>query len=116
MVSEPDVPFVRAHTIGLKTVLIKRNEVKMTEDENVEECNITLFTKVVTDSEILLTESLGTVIIDTACTRTVCGQRRLDSYMKDLNQCQVNKMQNTESPTCRPFRLGDGQVVYSIEK
>lgn len=94
----------------------RRNEVKLAEDENVEECNITLFTKVMTDSEIFLTESLGSAIIDTACTRTVCGEKWLDSYMKDLSQSQINKLMQTESSSCRPFRFGDGQVVHSNRK
>lgn len=94
----------------------RRNEVKLTEDENVEECNITLYTKVVTDSQIFLTESLGSAIIDTACTRTVCGEKWLDSYIKDLKQSQTDKMLQTESPSCRPFRFGDGQVVHSYRK
>lgn len=89
----------------------------MTEDENVEECNITLFTKaVMKDSEIFLAESLGSPIIDIACTRTVCGEKWLDSSTKDLEQSQINKLLQTEFPSCRPFRFGDGQVVHSNRK
>jgi len=95
----------------------RRNEVKLTEDTHVEECNITLFTKAaMTDPEIFLTESLGSAIIDTACTRTVCGEKWLESYVKDLSKSQPHKLLKTESPSCRPFRFGDGQVVYSNRK
>uniref|UniRef100_A0A669DDN2 Integrase catalytic domain-containing protein n=1 Tax=Oreochromis niloticus TaxID=8128 RepID=A0A669DDN2_ORENI len=69
-----------------------------------------------TDSEIFLTEALGSAIIDTACTRTVCGQKWLDSYMRDLSQGQVNKLLQSEAPSSRPFRFGDGTVVYSSRK
>ncbi|XP_024125019.2 uncharacterized protein LOC112144625 [Oryzias melastigma] len=95
----------------------RRNDVKLTEDEDVEECNITLFTEAaMTESEIFLTESQGSAIIDTACTRTVCGEKWLESYIKDLNRSQIHKMMQTESQSCRPFRFGDGQVVYSNRK
>ncbi|XP_039900576.1 uncharacterized protein LOC120741662 [Simochromis diagramma] len=93
------------------------DQVKLTEDGKVEECNITLYTKAsMTDSEIFLTEALGSAIIDTACTRTVCGQKWLDSYMRDLSQGQVNKLLQSETPSSRPFRFGDGIVVYSSRK
>lgn len=69
-----------------------------------------------TDSEIFLTEALGSAIIDTACTCTVCGDMWLDSYMSHLSQAQVNKLLQSETPSSRPFRFGDGTVVYSSRK
>lgn len=68
------------------------------------------------DSEIFLAESQGSAIIDTACARTVCGKKWLENYMKELSQDQVNKMLQTEIPSCRPFQFGDGNVVYSNRK
>ncbi|XDV11978.1 hypothetical protein PO909_000752 [Leuciscus waleckii] len=50
------------------------------------------------------------------CTRTVCGEKWLDCYMKDLSHSQINKLLQTESSSCRPFRFGDGQVVHSNRK
>ena len=93
----------------------KNEDVRITEDVNVEECNITLFTKAsMSDSEIFLAESLGSAIIDTACTRTVCGEKWLENYIKELSQDGVNKMLKTE--ILKPFRFGDGTVVYSTRK
>lgn len=61
-----------------------RNEVKLIEDEGVEELNITFFTEAtMTIRDFFLTESQGSVIIDTACICTVCGENLLESYMKD---------------------------------
>ncbi|KAI7800935.1 hypothetical protein IRJ41_015697 [Triplophysa rosa] len=93
----------------------KRTEqVKITEDANVEECNITLFTKAsMSDAEIFMTESLGSAIIDTACTRTVCGEKWLENYVDGLTQDQLKQLMQTETPSCRPFRLGDGNLVYA---
>ena len=95
----------------------KSDQVRLTEDENVDEVNITLLTNnPMSDAEIFITESMGSAIIDTACTRTVCGEKWLDSYMHCLSQEQTNKMMKTETPSARPFRFGDGNLVYSARK
>lgn len=84
----------------------KTEQVRITEDANVEECNIALLTKAsMSDTEIYMTESLRSAIIDAACTHTVCGEKWLESYIDDLTQDQT--------PSCRPFRFGDGNLVYS---
>lgn len=57
------------------------------------------------DSEIFLTESLGSAIIDTACTRTVCGGKWLESYVNDLSEGK-KKLMETEHP--HHFGLGMG--------
>lgn len=92
----------------------KKELVKLTEEceseEHPEECNITLFSK---ESEIFMVEALGSAVIDTACTRTVCGEKWLDSYVSGLNGADVNKIVNTSSK--KPFKFGDGQVVYSTK-
>lgn len=65
------------------------------------------------DAEIFMTESLSSAIIDTACTRVVCGEKWLESYIDDLTQDQVNQLMQTETPSCRPFHFRDGNLVYS---
>lgn len=93
----------------------RSEQVRLT--ENVEECNITLFTKdSMSNAEIFLTESLGSAIIDTACTRTVCGEKWLENYIEDLDQDQVSHLVQTVTTSCRPFRFGDGNVVHSNRK
>lgn len=44
------------------------------------------------ESEIFLAEFLGSAIIDTACTRTVCGEKWLENYVKDLSSDKVNQV------------------------
>lgn len=68
------------------------------------------------DTEVFMTESLGSAIIDTACTRTVCGEKWLENYIDDLTQDQVNQLMQTENHSCRPFRFGNGSLVYSINE
>lgn len=52
----------------------KKKHAKLTKD--VEEWNIVL-------------ESLGSAVIDTACTRTVCGEKWLDHYVRGLNEDEI---------------------------
>lgn len=96
----------------------KCDSVKFTEDKtDVEECNITLYTKESpTDAEIFMTECFGSAIIDTACTRTVCGQEWLDNYTTVSGKKNVKSMRKTEIQSHRPFKFGDGKVVYSVKK
>lgn len=85
-----------------------------------EERNITLFAKEPsnreqispTAAEIFMTEYFGSAIIDTARTRTVCGQGWLDGYISKLSQNVLRDMKSNEKPSRRPFKFGDGKVVY----
>ncbi|XP_034552315.1 uncharacterized protein LOC117821880 isoform X2 [Notolabrus celidotus] len=97
----------------------KNEQVKLTEDERmtnvVEECNITLLSKdSLSDTEIFMVESLGSAVIDTACTRTVCGEKWLNDYLNGLKPSDLQKIQDTKS--ARSFKFGDGRVVYSTKK
>lgn len=96
----------------------KSESVKITEDKtDVEECNITLYTKESpTDAEIFMTECFGSAIIDTACTRTVCGQEWLDNYSTVLQKKSAKRLKETETQSHRPFKFGDGKVVYSVKR
>ncbi len=58
-----------------------------------------------------MTECFGSAVIDTACTWTVCGQERLDSYITELNQNEMKDLRKTETLNRR-----DGKVVYSTRK
>lgn len=91
---------------------------KLTEDDrltDVEECNISLLSKdSLSDTEIFMVESLRPAVIDTACTRTVCGEKWLDNYASQLTQDDLLKIKNIKS--ARPFKFGDGRVVHSTKK
>ena len=79
------------------------------EDDESEECNLTLYTK----EEIFMTESFGAAVLDTACTRTVCGRKWLDNYLESLNDENLDNVQHCNSN--RKFKFGDGVSVKATE-
>lgn len=58
-----------------------------------------------------MVEALGSAVIDTACTRTVCGEKWLDNYVDGLNQ---NELETQTS--AKAFRFGDGRLVHSTKR
>ena len=84
-------------------------------EEKEEKCNLALFTKEhKPENEILLTESFGCAIIDTACTKTVCGKRWYEEYADQLEQ--KKKKQIKTGASAKTFRFGDGAKVKSYMK
>ena len=92
-----------------------RDSVHITADsDDVEEVNITLFTKghdKLSDAEIFMLESQYSAVIDTACTRTVCGEK----WFRDFSDV-VDDDKITISPSNKLFRFGDGKTVKSFSK
>ncbi|VDI64595.1 Hypothetical predicted protein [Mytilus galloprovincialis] len=87
----------------------KVNSVNFVESESeiVENCNITLFTKEQPPvSEIFVLESACSAIIDTACTRTVCGENWFQQLLERTGDI-------TTVTSSREFKFGDGKVVKS---
>ncbi|KAL5011741.1 hypothetical protein ScPMuIL_010292 [Solemya velum] len=92
----------------------KAHDTKYTQDvtEEVDDCNLTLFTKSEqTAAEIFVMESFGTAVIDTACTRTVCGERWFDNFVEENKNKKIYK-----SDSHRAFKFGDGQKIYSFKR
>ena len=89
-------------------------EVNITQDienKETEECNA-LFTKESPDAhEIFVIESLGSAIIDTACTRTVCGEKWLNHFISQLSNSDKQKI--STFPSKKNFKFGDGRTVCS---
>ena len=85
------------------------------EEPEVEECHLALFTKSATPSayEIFTVESFGAAILDTACSKTVCGQKWFENYMSNLSQDDKNKVSSTSSS--KLFKFGDGETVRSMK-
>ena len=96
-----------SHTEAVKTV-------SDVDPEKSESCNITLFTAADQTDEIFMTEALGCAVLDTACTRTVCGTKWLDNYVENLNDDEKRSIQVNDSD--RNFRFGDGAQVKSCKK
>lgn len=78
--------------------------------DEVEDCNVTLLTKeVASTNEIIVLESLGSAVIDTACTQTVCGEKWFNLFCEEVNEA-VPKVRSW-----RAFKFGDGRLVYSFQ-
>lgn len=90
------------------------NSQQETVDDETETCNITLFTKEASINEVLVTESCGAAVIDTACTKTVCGENWLKQYVGTLKTCDKKKL--IKQPSIKRFKFGDGNVVQSSQK
>lgn len=59
---------------------------------------------------------MGQPLLTLLALLTVCGEKWLENYMEELSQEQVNQMLRTETPSCRPFQFGGGNVVNSTRK
>ena len=91
----------------------KQGEIRMTDaEENEEECHFTKESK--SQNEILLMESFGCAIIDTACTKTVCGKRWYEQYVDQLEQKKKKNIKTGASD--KSFRFGNGDKVKSYMK
>ena len=82
--------------------------------EETRDCNITLLVRDVDPSEVLMCEAFSTAVVDTACTKTVCGQQWLNNYIDLLDDDQ--KLQVKRKPSDHIFRFGDGQQVQSEQQ
>lgn len=103
----------------------KQENVNLTEDqssannqlsESMESCNITLFNKTENSCSsdfVFLIEAMGTAVIDTACTRTVCGRNWFEEYTKGLPENERKALTAMDSNI--GFKFGDGKTVYSFQ-
>ncbi|ESP03465.1 hypothetical protein LOTGIDRAFT_171402 [Lottia gigantea] len=99
--------------------------IAMNKDEDIDDwCNITLLVdnkqksqlQFVFDEEqldILVVESSGAGVLDTACTKTVCGCQWYNDYLSRLHPNLVKLIQTF--PSDRTFRFGDGVSVRSLK-
>ena len=82
-------------------------------DTHVENCNFTLFTNDNgIDHEIFVNEAFGSAVIDTACTKTVCGEKWMNMYLKMLND--EGQKNVCTSKSAQSFKFGDGEVMDSF--
>ncbi|XP_077971779.1 uncharacterized protein LOC144425883 [Styela clava] len=82
---------------------------KETEDEVV---NFVFMIKS-SDCEALICETVGSAIIDTACTKTVCGQKWLNNYIARLPENLRKTVEFSQGGT--GFKFGDGRRVMSTQ-
>ena len=60
-------------------------------------------------AEVFMVEAKVAAILDTAWTKTVCGQKWLDDYQNKIGK----DIQST--PSQKEFRFGDGKVIKSSQ-
>ena len=79
--------------------------------------HITLMTeKLESDDKInkLLGETIGCMILDLGCSKTVCGKKWLELYLDTLDEKQLNKVRYESSNAV--FRFGDGAKHQSLKQ
>ena len=59
---------------------------------------------------IYLAESLGNAILDTGCSKTVCGELWLTDFAKKSN------VELKTSPSSSVYRFGDGDLIKATKK
>ena len=63
--------------------------------------------------ETFLCESDSTAILDTACTRTVCGEPWLDLYLDTLTEEELSNVEYSD--TSRKYKFGSGDPVEATK-
>ena len=98
----------------------KNEHIKLVNDnsdndqQNIEDCNIILFThSKPSENKIFEVETEQCAVIDTACTRTVCGEKWLSNYLDKLTEDKKKGV--TETVSGKNFRFGDGKIVKSFK-
>ena len=79
------------------------------------DAKITLFTQDVHSCYIekFVGETLHCIVLDTGCTKNVCGQSWLDSYLDSLTPGDLLKVVGEKSSSS--FKVGDGNTVLSTK-
>ncbi|CAC5404047.1 unnamed protein product [Mytilus coruscus] len=96
----------------------KQLDVNLTEhesDELNETVNITLLTSAqeFKPLTVFVTEDYNAAVIDTACSKKVCGSKWLYEFVESFDP-GLDQITCFESHV--PFKFGDGQTVYSYQK
>ena len=104
---------VDLYTTGPKTALIRNAMYAASQEEEV---HITLFSKPVQESYVQnpLGETLSYDILDSGCTKCVCGKLWLQCYPDALNESDKSSVQEQE--TSSKSKFDDGVVQTSLKK
>ena len=83
------------------------------EYNKLNENKVTLFTQEVQKCfiENFLGETLNLAVLDSGCTKTVCGEEWLKCYIDTLSEREQKEIQSLQSKT--EFKFGDGKSVIS---
>ena len=84
------------------------------ENRDAKEYKVNLFTKELHECYIekFVGETLDSAVLDSGCTKTVCGEAWLNCYVDGLSVEDQRKVK--EIPSSTKFRFGDGDVIHSL--
>ena len=88
-----------------------------TMSDTMKENNFTMFVGCTGESVLvnsLVDDSKGCGILDSGCTKTVCGERWLKDYVENLSDYEKSLVKEESSPAS--FTFGDGITVKSQKK
>lgn len=80
-------------------------------NKNKEDDEITLFSDTLKQ---FVGETLGTAVLDSGCTKNVCGKAWLGCYLETLDSDQLSKVKEFRSNTS--FKFGNGDSVKSMKR
>ena len=63
--------------------------------------------------DILLGETIGCVLLDSGCSKTVCGTQWFQCFIETLSAVQINSVQYMKSSSV--YRFGDGNRVTAVK-
>ena len=85
-----------------------------TDSENLVEVTFLTKEQCENQKDILFSETIGCAILDSGCSKSVCGDNWLETYLDTLSENE-KKMVKYE-PSDRKFKFGDNTVFTSLYK
>ena len=84
------------------------------DEDNYENANIVLMTEQPSENETFMLEASKSAILDTACTKTVAGEKWFINFCELLDESLLNLVEIF--PTTTKFKFGDGKKADAIVK
>ena len=91
---------------------VAENSIALERDEEVD-VDIVLINIPDIPVEVFTAEAMKSAILDTACTKTVCGRVWFEDFVHHLTDNE--RLQIITDPSETPFRFGDAPVVRSVQ-
>ena len=83
------------------------------DDDNLEEINTVLMIEQLSETEIFVAEASKSTVIDTACTKTIAGEKWFTNFKPNLTDDSIN-IEIYQSNT--KFKFGDGRQVTATKR
>ena len=87
----------------------------MVEEETVDEAfiNITLSADEQEKTSNLMANTVGYGVLDSACTKTVAGEKWMEEYIATLTVEETERIKSTKTVSMSTFKFGDGVATRS---